>query len=227
VASICVIPCKPYHLAKTRLATCLTPPGRRSLSRWLLRRTIRLVRPLVDAVMVVSRDRDVLADAGAAGAMAVVETGVGLNPALIQAAERVVAAGAASMLVLPADLPLLTAADIAALLDRGGAAPGVVVAPCRHEAGTNALLTAPPGVIPFAFGANSFRRHCALAARRGIVPVIYRSPTLGFDLDTPEDWQAVREHLCALGWQGCDGAEAAQRDEGITKPFSVAGVESP
>ena len=226
MVAVCVIPSKPYRLAKTRLAACLTPSQRRSLSQWLLRRTIRLVRPLVESVMVISRDGEVLTDACAVGATTVVETGVGLNSALIQAAERIVAAGGTSMLVVPADLPLLRAADITALLARGTAAPSVVVAPCRREVGTNALLTNPPDVIPFAFGADSFHRHCALAAQRGIVPVIYRSPTLGFDLDTPEDWQAVRDRLCALGWQGCDDAGALGRDDDITKPFSVAGVES-
>lgn len=223
MVTLCVIPCKPYRLAKTRLATCLTPRQRRSLSQWLLRRTIDLVRPLVAGVMVVSRDRDVLADAGAAGAAGVMERGVGLNSALSQAADRVIAAGATAMLVLPADLPLLTAGDIAALLDRGGVPPSVVIAPCRREAGTNALLTAPPGVIPFAFGAGSFDRHCALAARRGSGAVVYRSPTLGFDLDTPEDWQAVRDRLRTLGWRGGDSLEDVDDN---AKPFSAAGVQA-
>lgn len=201
MAIACVIPCKPYRLAKTRLAASLAPSQRIQLSRCLLLRTIGLVRPLVDRVVVISHDGELLADAAAAGAVALIEGGVGLNPALAQAAEFARAGGAAGALVLPADLPLLTAADIAALLDLGRTPAAVVIAPCRRETGTNALLVAPPGVIPFAFGGDSFARHVALAVARGIQPAVYRSATLGFDLDTPEDWQAVRDRLPACGGQ--------------------------
>jgi 2-phospho-L-lactate guanylyltransferase len=195
----CVIPCKPYGQAKTRLAACLTLSQRMQLVKWLLLRAIHLVRPLVSEVVVVSRDRALLADARAAGALVLIEEGMGLNRALAQAAESVRAGGRAGMLVLPADLPLLTTADVAALLDLGGTPPAVVVAPCHRGTGTNALLTTPPDVIPFAFGQDSYARHLALAAANGIQPVVYHSPTIAFDLDTPEDWQTVRELIPTLG----------------------------
>jgi len=63
----------------------------------------------------------------------------------------------------------------------------VVVAPCRHETGTNALLVHPLGLIPFAFGPDSFAAHCAAARAAGVEPVIYRSEAVALDLDTPED----------------------------------------
>ncbi len=45
-------------------------------------------------------------------------------------------------------------------------APLVVVAPDRHGRGTNALLCAPPGLIEYQFGEDSFAQHCAQAAGR-------------------------------------------------------------
>jgi len=67
----------------------------------------------------------------------------------------------------------------------------VALAPCRHGTGTNALFLRPPDLIAPGFGADSFRRHCDLARRAGLEPVIVRMPGLAFDLDTPLDWQTV------------------------------------
>jgi len=67
-------------------------------------------------VVVVSRDRALLADAEAEGAWGLLETTPGLNPALTQAAHFAGDRGATGLLVLPADLPLLTAHDLETML---------------------------------------------------------------------------------------------------------------
>ena len=189
----CVIPCKPYDQAKTRLAPCLTPRQRAELSRLLLLRTVRLVCTLLDRVLVISRDRGLLEEVRAIGALPLAEERTGLNPALRQAARLVSAAGAGGILVLPADLPLVTAQDILDILRYASTSPCVVIAPCRHETGTNALLVQPPLLVPFAFGAGSFARHTAAARAAGVEPIVAKgSPTLAFDLDTPTDWRIVR-----------------------------------
>jgi 2-phospho-L-lactate guanylyltransferase len=236
VSVYCLIPAKPYAESKTRLAPALSPEERAALSRRLLLRTVRLAREVVGPVVVVSRDETLLEEVQAEGAWGLVEETPGLNPALAQAARFAVDRGAAGVLVLPADLPLLTAADLEAIMayiapyhfhpgsasappqspsrpeasrDRpaaggkadfpppfdgrgqGGGRPTVVIAPCRHGTGTNALLILPPGLIPFAFGPDSFAAHCAAARAAGVEPVIYRSATIALDLDTPEDLEIV------------------------------------
>ena len=103
--------------------------------------------------------------------------------------------GAWSVAVVLGDLPLLTAADVAALVAlAGGDAPVVVLAPDRHERGTNALLLRPPDAIPFAFGPDSLARHRAAAAARGLPVRLYRAPGTALDLDTPEDLAALPAH---------------------------------
>ena len=83
----------------------------------------------------------------------------GLNRALGTAAEELGRRGEATMLVLPIDLPLVTAADLEELRARhvedrssqeGGEAPrtAVTVAPDRFRSGTNALVCSPPGLHP-------------------------------------------------------------------------------
>jgi 2-phospho-L-lactate guanylyltransferase len=194
-AIACIIPCKPYHQAKTRLADCLSIEERIQLSRWLLRRTLRLVRRHLPCIVVVSRDPQVLKDARQYGALPIEEEGDELNAALIQATQLVLTRGIAGTLILPTDLPFLNDEDMRALLHTTMDAPVVVIAPCQHSTGTNALLMRPPLLIPFQFGVASFARHVASAQAMGIQPVIVRTPGLVFDLDTPEDWVAFRERL--------------------------------
>ncbi|MGC8877687.1 MAG: 2-phospho-L-lactate guanylyltransferase [Anaerolineae bacterium] len=194
----CIIPCKPYHQAKTRLADCLSVEQRIRLSRWLLRRTLRLVRRHLTCIVVISRDPHVLKDAQRYGGLPIEEESDDLNAALIQASQFVLTRGIGGILILPTDLPFLSDEDVRTLLHTAVGAPAVVIAPCQHGIGTNALLMRPPLLIPFRFGAASFARHVASAQAMGIQPVIVRTPTLAFDLDTPEDWDMLRVPLSII-----------------------------
>lgn len=108
------------------------------------------------------------------------------------AARRGIAAARADrVLLVPGDCPALDPAEVAALLQR---TEEVVVVPDRHGTGTNALLLTPPDAIEPAFGTGSFARHSALAgARLGVAEV----PSLGLDVDTPDDLAALRRALAA------------------------------
>jgi len=70
----------------------------------------------------------------------------------------------------------------------------VVIVPDRHGSGTNALLLTPPYAIAPAFGTGSFARHAALAHGRAEVCEV---PSLGLDVDTPDDLAALRSALDA------------------------------
>ncbi|MBC8078428.1 MAG: NTP transferase domain-containing protein [Chloroflexales bacterium] len=96
-----------------------------------------------------------------------------------------------ALLVLPGDVPLVTSADIAALL--ASAAQGrVAIAPSRDR-GTNALALPLPAPIAFRFGVNSCAAHLAQARARGLPAHIHRSPTLALDIDTADDLCALEE----------------------------------
>ncbi len=197
-----IIPAKPLRQSKSRLAPVLTVEQRAQLSRALLQRTIKLARQ-VAPVVVVSADSAARQLAKKAGAWALVELEAGLNQAVRQGAAWAQARGAESVLILPSDLPFLTAADLAQLAALGQPPPAVVVAPCRRDTGTNALLLSPPGVIAPAFGPNSFRAHLLAARQAGIEPMVYRSVSVGFDLDLPADL-AELEPQPELELFGCD-----------------------
>jgi 2-phospho-L-lactate guanylyltransferase (CobY/MobA/RfbA family) len=88
---------------------------------------------------------------------------------------------------------LLTREDILALIARATDPPVVVIAPDRHERGTNALLLSPANLIEYDFGENSFKRHCERARKAGARLEIVTLPSLGLDLDLPEDLELVRK----------------------------------
>jgi len=182
-----VVPVQAFDHAKSRLGAVLDPEERRDLVEHLLRGTVSaaLAAPGVVEVLVVSPDPDVLALAEAAGARPVLQQSRGLNPALHEA--RAVATGD-RLLVLPADLPGVTASDVASVIAAGDAAgsPSVVLAPDRHGRGTNALLLDPPDAIDPAFGGDSRAGHAWLAASADI-PFVEVSGLLDLDVDTPED----------------------------------------
>jgi 2-phospho-L-lactate/phosphoenolpyruvate guanylyltransferase len=171
----------------------MSKPIRAALARALLARTLNVLAScnLHLATCVVSRDMTALDIARRQGAAALAENESGLNAALNQAREWALARGAQVMLVLPADLPLLTSADIAIMLNLACEHRSVVIAPDARGEGTNALLLRPPDTLHFAFGPQSFYEHCAQAETCPLALHIYHSPTVALDLDTPADWKQL------------------------------------
>ncbi len=185
-----IIPAKPFEQSKTRLSPALSLKQRINLSRQLLLRTIRLARQ-VGQVVVISRGGAVRHLAKQAGAWALVESGADLNSALRQASDWAVGRGGQTALILPADLPLLTLANLTEIIKLGQQTPSVVIAPCHRTNGTNALLLRPPTVINLAFGPDSFKNHQQIAQKSGLEPIIYHSPTIALDLDFLEDLEKI------------------------------------
>ena len=107
-----------------------------------------------------------------------------------EAPRALVARGAAGVIALPADVPLVRPEDLDALLAAHRPAPSITIAPARDELGSNALVCSPPGVLPFRFGDDSFHPHVARARALGIEPRVVPRPRLALDIDTPADLRA-------------------------------------
>ncbi len=191
-----IVPVKPLRRGKSRLAGTLTEDERTALNQELLEHTLNVLSSLKELaqVLVVSRDPQALTIARNHGAKTVQEDGQPhLNTALARATVMAQVHSIRGILVLPADLPLLTADDVRALIDRAAKPPVVVIAPDRHGKGTNALLMVPAGQIEYDFGEGSFHRHCARAKKSGARLEIVELPSLGLDLDLPEDLEMIRK----------------------------------
>jgi 2-phospho-L-lactate guanylyltransferase len=191
-----IVPVKPLRHGKSRLAGALNNEDRAKLNRMLLEHTLKTLKGLkqIEQVLVVSRDSSVLALARELGARTVQEDGAPtLNTALKRATVVAQVYASRGVLILPADLPLLKSNDVLALLQHAVNPPVVVIAPDRRHEGTNALLLAPSNLIEYDFGINSFQRHCDRARRAGARLEVMDLPSLGLDLDLPEDLELVRK----------------------------------
>ena len=185
---VIAVPVKSLSRAKSRMSPVLSPLERAALS-------LALLEDVLDAalgipgwdVWVVSPDEAVLEIAVRRGATPLLERKPPLGSAVRQAEEEATLRGVGALAVLPADLPLLRAAELAAALQTLGP---VVASPASTDGGTNFLLRRPPTAIPARFGPDSFRKHEHSARSRGLPLSVVDSPGLAFDLDLPE--QAAR-----------------------------------
>jgi 2-phospho-L-lactate guanylyltransferase len=213
-----LVPVKHLSKAKSRLAPVLAGQERAALALRLLHGVLHVAQQAQQqmgaSAIVVSPDPTVLALAITYDLTPLPEdpappSGYGLrvtdhaeatlNAALEQATAHACSRGASAVLILPADLPLLTLADVARLWQASQqlyADRAIVIAPDGQAQGTNALLVRPPGALRYQFGPGSFGRHCQQARALGLAWHIDRSPRLGLDVDLPADlehWLAIEQ----------------------------------
>jgi 2-phospho-L-lactate guanylyltransferase len=182
---IVAVPVKSLSRAKTRLRPQLTALERGAL-------TLAMLEDVLDAAQavpgwqtwVVSPDEVALEIAARRGARAVPEDKPPLANAIRQVEALAKQAEASALAIVPADLPLVTAATLGEALHTLGA---VVLAPSADGAGTSLLLRRPPRAIPARFGPDSFRRHLELANERGLPVSVVERRELSFDVDRPDD----------------------------------------
>ncbi|MFN8590862.1 MAG: 2-phospho-L-lactate guanylyltransferase [Thermomicrobiales bacterium] len=213
---VTIVPVRSLRNGKTRLSSVLSPEARAALLRRSAERVIAAATAadVVARTVVVSPDPDVLDWASRLGRgvtpLLQPESRLGLNGAIDAGREWTIDHGFARMFSLFADLPLIAASDLEAMAIR---AEPVVLGPDRRGEGTNALLLRLPGDganFQFAFGAGSLDKHRAAAARLGLQCTTVVLPGIGFDLDTPDDWNDFLEAVAgdAADWSAlaaCDG----------------------
>lgn len=195
-----VIPIKPLRDSKSRLAHILTPDQRAELTSHLLQHTLHAIKESeqIYRTLVISRDPAVLKLARQEGVFTFNEGDrQGLNQAVTRAAGVTAARGADSILILPADLPFITADDIVKLAlalpaDSEQSQPQAIICPDLECEGTNALLLSPPLEFTFQYGPGSFHKHQQEALRRARQLTTIKLPGVQFDVDTEEDWTAYR-----------------------------------
>jgi 2-phospho-L-lactate guanylyltransferase len=107
---------------------------------------------------------------------------------------RALALGAECSALLPGDCPLLDPGELDDAMEEMTSGR-VAVVPDRHGSGTNALLLCPADAIGPAFGEGSAARHADRAERAGHSVVVEPLPSLGLDIDTPDDLRALATAL--------------------------------
>lgn len=175
---------------KTRLAEVLTPPARIELVRSMLNAVLAAAgnAQAVHQVIVISPERDTVP----AEVPVLADTGESLNSALVNAHALLREFGCGEVVILPADLPKITGAEIDELV-RAGRAGGFAIAPDAAGAGTNALCLVSSKPFHFQFGPDSRRLHVSEAGRLGLSAQEVRLPGLELDVDAPADLNLLDE----------------------------------
>lgn len=153
----------------------LNTQERQTLTLAMLEDVLKAVKcSEVCQTVVISSDRTIKELANNFGVSYLEERKYELNRAVKQATEWCIQNNANSVLILPADIPLITPADINQIVKLCSTENSVVISPSQNS-GTNALLQKPPDIIHTHFGPNSFSKHKTEALHKGILTRVYRS----------------------------------------------------
>jgi 2-phospho-L-lactate/phosphoenolpyruvate guanylyltransferase len=153
----------------------------------------------IDEILVVSADQGAQRIAEGYGARALDDPAEsGQDQAVVRAAGVARELGAAQILCLAGDCPLIDPAELEALLGKPRTAERfAVIVPDRHGTGTNGLLLSPPDAFEPRYGPSSYQRHLELAQAAGAQTEVAEIESLALDVDTPDDLAALQERLAA------------------------------
>jgi len=218
-----LVPVKDLATAKQRLSPMLTQSARTELAHAMLRDVLEAVTEFGgDEVSLVTSDSFAIELAASHG-FGVIRDDSNLSEtdAIAIATRDCEARGIESTLVLPADIPLMEASEIATIY-RNAPQMGSVLIPGHDGRGTNAILRRPAALFPLRFGNDSFVPHLAAAKATGKPCVVLSLAGIGLDIDTPED---VRQLALA---SGNNRSQHLARAVGAVKTVSrpLSGVEN-
>jgi 2-phospho-L-lactate guanylyltransferase len=213
-----ILPVKSLAHVKQRLSGVLPLEARRRLVLTMLQDVLSVLQktPACHPVLVVTPDAEVADIAGYYGADVLREhEGRSHTAAAATGFAYAHAQGAARALTIPADVPLVTRAEIDAVIAAavGQSGRALTIAPSRDGDGTNALLVTPPDAFTPSFGPGSFRRHLAQAQARGLACRVLRLTGLGMDTDEPADLARLIEAKAGDARYAFLGAHRAHLNE--------------
>ncbi len=186
MSTFAVVPVKTLLKSKTRLSNFFTLQERPLLTLAMLEDVLNALKSSkVNNTIVIGSDSTVEGLVKNYSMTFLRENQEGLNQALDQATKLCVRNSAELVLVLPADIPLITSKDINGLV-KLARKDSVVISPSQNG-GTNALLQTPPGIVSPCFGPDSFKKHFYKAVSKGVQAKIYVSSNLMLDIDSEKD----------------------------------------
>lgn len=210
-----IVPVKSLKDSKRRLAHLLSADERAALIKGLLSQVLATLKEVaaIDHILVVSGDPDVWLIARQ-NQIAVFEepASVGLNVAVRRGVQAVRDAGGTAVLVLPVDLPYMTAAAVESFLSTALVKSGdeqwpvqvngsssarqglrlMAICPDESGDGTNALFLQNWSEFSFQYGPGSCQAHLQEGQKRGLTTKVIAIPQLQFDLDGEDDWYAYQ-----------------------------------
>lgn len=194
---VVIVPMRPVAACKRRLAREVPNATRHALVLLMLKRTVGAVTLALGqgACWVVGGDALVRQIAEGAGGIWLEDRASDLNATVLDGLLRAHAAGARAAMFIPADVPMVAADDILAIIEASDGCTRPVGVEATADGGTNALLV-PAGLdLPPALGHRSYSRHRQNAERAGAPLVAAPAAGLAFDLDSAADLAFAKVHV--------------------------------
>jgi 2-phospho-L-lactate guanylyltransferase len=186
-----LVPVKKFESSKSRLGAVLSINERIKLSELLLINTISVLKKssAISNIVVVSSDERAMEIARRTDAKFLKEAkDRGVNAAIAVADDYSSENRAHATLVIPVDLPFLTATDVN-MVCRKAKSPErcLVISPSLRYDGSNALLRKPSRLLKTHYDEDSFNAHLRAATQFGIPIKVVLSQRIMKDLDSIED----------------------------------------
>jgi 2-phospho-L-lactate guanylyltransferase len=181
-----VIAVKGGARAKTRLARALGEAQRAWLVRAMLERVLTAAVTAKQVAQIVLVTSEPQPSPMPALVTRIADAGLDLSAAYTRGAEFAVSRGHRAVLLLPADLALVTAEDVDGMV-LDGVANGAALALDECGDGTNAFYLPAPLPIRLGYGSGSAVRHIAACVSAGIRVALVRRAGLALDVDEPND----------------------------------------
>ena len=194
-----LVPVKVLAGAKQRLKDCLGE-DREGFTVAMLKDVLAALADSkeVSQVVVVTADDRVAAIAEQGGLLVVDENGSkGMNAAIDLGVEAIRKRGGQRVVILPADIPLMTGAEfdrIAGDFEHQAQIEGndfIGISPSTYRGGTNCLFLNTQQAFTFHYGPGSFKLHRDSAERHRHRPISLYSPTISMDIDDKRDLDAL------------------------------------
>ena len=182
---VAVVPLKNLKLAKSRLSNILAEGERQELVLAMFDDVLVSLResPFIDKIFLVAdKYFNPITDVQ----MITEIKNRGYDEAIIEALKDSRVNQAQAMLILPADLPLVSRDELDTLI-RDQENGSIRIAGARDQDGTNALVMKPPSLLATSFGVGSFERHKKFAKALSVKIEEVNLPGLSFDVDTEKD----------------------------------------
>lgn len=194
-----VVPVKSFSAAKSRLSTFLGSTQRAQLAQAMAADVITALKDsnAADHLYMLSDSADTRKVAAALGITWLDEASVaglpGLNAGIAGAARLAARGGATALLVIHADMPLLTADDIRHVVATWQSLDGDqrVVMVRSSDGGTNLLLAEQPEAFTYHYGPDSHTRHSRECARRHCTTATVKLTSTALDVDTEDDFYSL------------------------------------
>jgi len=189
-----LVPVKNLANAKQRLAARFDQSQRTELAHAMLQDVLdALAESAAGEVALVTSDPFATQLAGKYGFCVIRDEANRSETDAIEMATQVCESrGMETTLVIPGDIPLISADELGAIYDAAHAKGSVLVS-AADKRGTNAVLRRPASLFPLLFGNDSFAPHHAAAIATNLPCVVLHLPGIALDVDNPEDLRQLVE----------------------------------